>query len=50
VGKCKSKGNMRVIINMTEIRIYLWRVVGQKDYQHFGQELEVDYGSDSLCY
>jgi hypothetical protein len=28
----------------------LWRVVGQKDYQHFGQELEVDYGSDSLCY
>jgi hypothetical protein len=36
-----------VIINISEIRIYLWRVVGQKDCGDCGQEPGVGYGSDS---
>jgi hypothetical protein len=36
-----------VIINISEIRIYLWRVVGQKDYRDCGQKPGVGYGPDT---
>ena len=36
-----------MIINVSEIRIYLWRVVGQKGYWDYGQEPGVGYGPDS---
>ena len=41
------KYNKRVIINILEIRIYLWKVIGQKDYRDSGQEPGVGYGPDS---
>ena len=41
------KCNKRVIINISEIRNYLWRVVGQKDYGDSGQEPGFGYGPDS---
>jgi hypothetical protein len=34
-----------VIINISEIRNYLWRVVGQKDYRDYGQEPGIGNGS-----
>jgi hypothetical protein len=36
-----------VIINISEIRIYLWRVVGQEDYRDSGQEPGIGYGPDN---
>ena len=46
----KVECNKRVIINISEISIYLWRIVGQKDYRDCGQELGVGYGPDSPSY
>ena len=50
LGKCKIKCNKRAIINISEIRIYLWRVVEQKEYRDCGQEPGVGYGPDSLSH
>jgi hypothetical protein len=36
-----------MIINIPEIRIYLWGIVGQKVYQDSGQDPGVNFGSSS---
>jgi hypothetical protein len=46
LGKRKNKCNKRVIINISEIRIYLWRVVGQNDYRDCGQYFDNTVFSD----
>ena len=43
----KVKYSKSVIINISKIRIYLWRVVGQKNYRDSGQEPGIGYAPGS---